>query len=172
MVYVAEAVEPIARYGWGAVTLAGVSFACVIMFASSALIFGWRYLYPSPSRISVSSHDRDRESPATNDPAVDTKIEGLETQLDASNKKLDSFARLTVSASESQSKRLELTNSQLSELSSCLSKIENVLRPQEKGLLAQAFLKETDGTRLGGIESRLEMLRADMNKALEAIEAR
>jgi hypothetical protein len=172
MAYAAAAVEPIARYGWGAVVLTGVLFACGTMASAGALMFGWRFFYPLAPATSHGLHKIEGAQPVTEDPATALKVEGLESQIGAVTDKLESLARSYLSASESQSKRLDLTNSYLSELSGRLSKVEGVLRPQERGLLAQASLMGTDGTRLGAIESRLEMLSADVNKALETIEAR
>lgn len=151
--------------------LAGIMVACVIMIAASALMSGWRYMYPLAPAILPTSPNQDTSMPVEGT-ILGSKIEGLESQLSVLSAKLESFVRSYISASDSQSKRLDLTSTQLSELSGRLSKIESTLKPQEKGLLAHTFLMNTDGTRLGGIESRIELLQADMNKAFEVVETR
>jgi hypothetical protein len=55
MGWAASAFTPIAQFGWGAVVLAGVGAACVMMFAASAVLAAWRYFNPLLSNAGTAS---------------------------------------------------------------------------------------------------------------------
>jgi hypothetical protein len=165
MSWLVRQVEPIAQVGWGAVVLAGILLACLIMLSVGVGMLGWRQFRPQTDK-------QIRGSPLEGASRDGAEGDNLQTQIAALKGNLETLARSNIAVSNSQSERLDLMNSQISGLSDRLSKFDSILRPREKGLLAQAFLMDTDGTRLGAIESRLEVLSADLNKALETIEVR
>jgi hypothetical protein len=145
------------------------------MLAASALMIGWRYLYPLPIDDSKSENNLDPASQSQlleADAIASEQISRLEAQFGALDRKLEDFARSVASSSVSQDNRQGLFKETLSAVSDRLSKIETVLRPKEKGLLAQTYLMGTDGTRLGGIEARLEELRTIIEKRLDALDSR
>jgi hypothetical protein len=169
------AVEPIAQYGRAAVGLAGVVLACFIMLAVSAVMVGWRYLYPLPlDKPKDESHSDpiSQSSLKETDTGVSDQIGGLRDQIEVTNQKLRDFAQSIASSSISQDKRYDLLKETLSTVSDRLSKIEVVLRPQEKGLLAHTYLEGTDGTRFGGIEAKLEELHTTTETKLDSLKSR
>jgi uncharacterized coiled-coil protein SlyX len=155
MAWALAAVEPIAQYGHAAIGVAGVLLACFIMLAASALMAGWRFFNPLP----LADTKEDNNIDAT----VSEQIIGLEAQLGKINQKLKDFARSIASSAITQDKRQDLLKETISTFSDRLSKVESVLRPSEKGLLAYAHLTGTDGTRLGSIEKTLDTLNANLD---------
>ena len=168
------AVEPIAQYGRAAVGLAGVVLACFIMIAASALTVGWRYLYPLPTDNANRENYLDpvpRSLLQEMDTALTEQINHLRGQLESSNQNIESLARSIASSYLSQDEHHDLLKETLSTFSDRISKIESMLCPHEKGLLAHSYLVGTDGTRLGMIEAKLEELRTSTAKKLDAVES-
>jgi hypothetical protein len=50
MSWVASYIEPIAKYGWGAIVFAGVGLACAITLVICGALVTWRYLHPLPKQ--------------------------------------------------------------------------------------------------------------------------
>jgi hypothetical protein len=48
MTWLSAQVGAIAKFGWAAVALAGIGVTCLIVFAVSAFLVGWRYFNPIP----------------------------------------------------------------------------------------------------------------------------
>ncbi|ANY77652.1 hypothetical protein BB934_04900 [Microvirga ossetica] len=160
MTWAASAFEPIARYGWGGIVIAGAVLGCFVVLTIAAGLIAWRQFNPLPASPG-STNALSNEASISEGHAVSGQIQKLQERLEG-------LTRAMGESERAKNQTFEGFQAELSELKNRLSKIDDSLRPKQMGLLALGSGQNYE-TRLDAIEAMVQGARDSIKGTVDGL---
>lgn len=153
--WIASTIEPIMRYGWGAVVFAGLITACLAALTLTSIIITIRIFPGNILRPTQNSQNAQIDKGSSSGAAVNTE--------NGSTNELNSIIDLITSYNDNSYSKIHALSGETTELRDSISKINDALRPNQN-LTPLARLGKNivnAESRFDSIESMLECHKKD-----------